>query len=107
MQNFKEVGLSEYFDARLDYAYALFKQIEGPFNFVFSDADKEWYKNYFIDIDPKLTVGGCFTSHNISRRFFTGPAGYGRPGAPGSRGGRGGFGGPGGGVSISYKKSEK
>ncbi len=28
-------------------------------------ADKEWYKNYFVDIDRSLGAGGCFTAHNI------------------------------------------
>ena len=30
------------------------------------DADKYWYKNYFIAMDPKLKVGGCFTAHNTA-----------------------------------------
>jgi predicted O-methyltransferase YrrM len=112
VENFKQAGLSEYIDARLADAHTLVKELKGPFDFVFSDADKEWYKNYFIDVDPKLKVGGCFTAHNISDR---------------GRGGYGGYGGQGifleyikslknyettvdsygGGVSISYKKSEK
>jgi caffeoyl-CoA O-methyltransferase len=66
VENFREAGLSEYIDARLADAHELVKELKGPFDFVFSDADKEWYKNYFIDIDPKLEVGGCFTAHNIS-----------------------------------------
>jgi predicted O-methyltransferase YrrM len=112
LENFKEVGLSEYIDARQADAHKLVKELKGPFDFVFSDADKEWYKNYFIDVDPKLKIGGCFTAHNISDR---------------GRGGYGGYGGQGvfleyvrslqnyettvnssgGGVSISYKKAEK
>jgi len=68
MENFKQAGLSEYIDARLADAHLLVKEIKGPFDFVFSDADKDWYKNYFIDVDPKLIVGGCFTAHNISTR---------------------------------------
>jgi caffeoyl-CoA O-methyltransferase len=108
LQNFKDAGLSEYIDARLADAHQLVKDLKGPFDFVFSDADKDWYKNYFIDVDPKLKPGGCFTAHNISDR------------------GHGGYGGQsvfleyvrslkgyettvnsnGGGVSISYKKSE-
>lgn len=68
MQNFREAGLSEYIDARLADAHRLVKELEGPFDFVFSDADKNWYKNYFIDIEPKLIVGGCFTAHNVSQR---------------------------------------
>jgi len=65
VENFKKAGLSEYIDARLADAHTLVKELEGPFDFVFSDADKNWYKNYFIDVDPKLVVGGCYTTHNI------------------------------------------
>jgi predicted O-methyltransferase YrrM len=109
--NFKEAGLSEYIDARLADAHDLVKELEGPFDFVFSDADKDWYKNYFMDVDPKLKVGGCYTTHNI------------RDGSSG--GGRGGGGSQeyvnyikslenyettlnsaGGGVLISYKRAE-
>ena len=81
LQNFKEAGLSEYIDARLTDAHELVKQLKGPFDFVFSDADKDWYKNYFIAIDPKLKVGGCYTTHNISDRSM---GGYGRGGSGGS-----------------------
>jgi len=111
VENFKKAGLSEYVDARLADAHALVKELKGPFDFVFSDADKDWYKNYFNDIDPKFKVGGCYTTHNIS---------------DGSRGGRGGNGGsgdyygyikslknyettlaPGSSLLISYKRAEK
>jgi caffeoyl-CoA O-methyltransferase len=68
LENFKKAGLSDYIDARLADAHTLVKELKGPFDFVFSDADKDWYKNYFIDVDPKLEVGGCFTAHNISER---------------------------------------
>jgi predicted O-methyltransferase YrrM len=87
------------------------KELEGPFDFVFSDADKNWYKNYFIDIDPKLKVGGCFTCPNIAE-IGRGYGGYGGqadflryvrslPNYETSLNTRGG------GVSVSYKKSEK
>lgn len=106
--NFKEAGLADYIDARLADAHDLVKELEGPFDFVFSDADKEWYKQYFIDLVPKLVVGGCFTAHNVSGR----------------RGGYGGireyaeyvtslknfettFNTSGSGVAISYKKSDR
>jgi caffeoyl-CoA O-methyltransferase len=68
LENFKKAGLSDYIDARLADAHALVKELKGPFDFVFSDADKDWYKNYFIDVNPKLKTGGCFTAHNISQR---------------------------------------
>lgn len=66
--NFKAAGLSDYIDARLDDAHRLVPQLEGPFDFVFCDADKEWYKNYAEAIMPKLVVSGCFTAHNVSGR---------------------------------------
>jgi predicted O-methyltransferase YrrM len=67
LANFKEAGLSDYIDARLADAHNLVKKkLEGPFDFIFSDADKDWYKNYFVDLAPKLEVGGCFTAHNAS-----------------------------------------
>ena len=65
LENFRQAGLAEYIDARLADAHSLVKELKGPFDFVFSDADKNWYKSYFIDIDPRLKVGGCYTSHNV------------------------------------------
>ena len=106
VENFKRAGLSDYVDARLADAHQLVKELEGPFDFVFSDADKGWYKNYFLDVHPKLLAGGCYTTHNIRAS------------------GRGGWNGDyydfimgldnyestlnsaGGGVLVSYKKSE-
>jgi caffeoyl-CoA O-methyltransferase len=112
VENFKESGLYDYIDARLADAHQLVRELNGPFDFVFSDADKEWYKNYFIDVDLKLMVGGCFTAHNVSERGRGGYGGYGGAGAfleyvrslknyettVNDRGG---------GVSISYKKAGK
>jgi predicted O-methyltransferase YrrM len=66
LANFREAGLSEYIDARLADAHELVKTLDGPFDFVFSDADKGWYTNYFRDVSPKLTSGGCFTAHNVT-----------------------------------------
>jgi predicted O-methyltransferase YrrM len=111
LENFKLAGLSQFVDARLADAHALVKELRGPFDFVFSDADKNWYKTYFIDIDPKFKVGGCYTTHNISARS-------------GGRGGNMGSGDyyeyimslknyetilftGGGGLLISYKRAEK
>ncbi|MBC8005675.1 MAG: class I SAM-dependent methyltransferase [Verrucomicrobia bacterium] len=74
MENFKKAGLSQFIDARLGDAHQLVPKVKGPIDFVFSDADKSWYINYFNDLDPKLSVGGCFVSHNVSRtnnqRFY-------------------------------------
>ena len=66
--NFKKAGVDRFIDARLADAHELVPQLPGKYDFVFSDADKYWYKNYFIDMDPKLKVGGCFTAHNTAMR---------------------------------------
>ena len=109
LENFKQAGLSEYIDARLADAHTLVKELKGPFDFVFSDADKDWYKNYFIDVDPKLIVGGCFTAHNISQ----GGRGYGSGQevylnyVKSLKNYETTVNTSGGGLSISYKKAEK
>lgn len=68
MANFKKAGVTKLIDARLADAHDLVPRLPGEYDFVFSDADKYWYKNYFIAMDPKLKKGGCFTAHNISMR---------------------------------------
>jgi len=109
LENFREAGLSGYIDARLADAHELVTELAGPFDFVFIDADKEWYTNYAKAIIPKLEAGGCIAAHNVYER----------------RGGWGGTGGTGdyfeymkslpefethiltesrGGISVSYKK---
>ncbi|MFC1542060.1 O-methyltransferase [Candidatus Latescibacterota bacterium] len=103
--HFKEAGLSDYIDARLGDAHKLVPELEGPFDFVFSDADKGWYANYFKAVEPKLVVGGCFTAHNVSGRGQRGIREFldyvrSQPNIETTVNNRGG------GVSISYKKSE-
>jgi len=69
MANFRKAGISEYIDARLADAHELVPQLPGRYDFVFSDADKEWYKKYFIEMDPKMEPGSCFTAHNTAMRI--------------------------------------
>lgn len=77
LANFRDAGLSKYIDARLGDAHDIVPALPGPFDFVFCDADKDWYENYLKAVLPKLSSGGCFAAHNVS------DYGYGR--------GRGGF----------------
>ena len=72
LSNFREAGLSRFIDARLADAHDLVKELKGPFDFVFCDADKDWYKNYFIALAPKLEVKGCFTAHNVLSTYSHG-----------------------------------
>jgi predicted O-methyltransferase YrrM len=55
--------------ARLGGAHTLVPALAGPFDFVFSDADKGWYTQYFKDLELKITPGGCFTAHNVLEGF--------------------------------------
>lgn len=66
--NLEEAGLAGYVDARLADAHELVPALEGPFDFVFSDADKDWYTKYFDALWPKIPSGGCFTAHNVRGR---------------------------------------
>ncbi|MCE4563263.1 class I SAM-dependent methyltransferase [Maribellus sp. CM-23] len=104
--NFKKAGVSKYIDARLADAHELVPKLEGEYDFVFSDADKYWYKNYFVAMDPKLKVGGCFTAHNTAMRangirefleYVESLSNYKTTFAEESREG----------ISISYKKASK
>ena len=81
VENFKEAGLSEFIDARLADAHELVPKLQGPFDFIFIDADKDWYTNYAKSLVPKLEVGGCLTAHNVSDNTVS---------RRGRRGGRGG-----------------
>ena len=104
--NFKQAGVSDYIDVRLADAHELVPKLEGKYDFVFSDADKYWYKNYFIAMDSKLVVGGCFTAHNTGMRtngirdfleYVEGLSNYETTIDRNSRSG----------ISISYKMAEK
>jgi caffeoyl-CoA O-methyltransferase len=108
LANFREAGLAKFIDARLGDAHELVPALTGPFDFVFCDADKDWYNNYLAAVLPKLNVGGCFAAHNISERGYE--AGYSRRFLQYARslpylettlftGGAG--------MSVTYKKAEK
>jgi predicted O-methyltransferase YrrM len=103
--NFKKAGVEKYIDAVLGDAHEIVPSLQGKYDFVFSDADKYWYKNYFIAMDPKLSIGGCFTAHNTASQisgikefvdYITQLKNYKTTNDKSSRSG----------ISISYKKSE-
>ena len=121
LANFRNAGLAKFVDARLGDAHEIVPALPGPFDFVFCDADKEWYENYLKSVLSKITIGGCFTAHNVSDYSGWGGRGRSRRGF-----GRGDMSGgfleyarsfpnletsilniPGsGGLSVSYKKSQ-
>ncbi len=103
LANFKEAGVAEYIDARLADAHELVPELKGPLDFVFCDADKDWYKKYLEAVEPKLTVGGCFAAHNVTEGRYMG--GFGGRGGASFRGGFGGRGGFGVGDFLEYARS--
>ena len=68
LKNFKEAGVSDYIDARLADAHELVPELEGSVDFVFCDADKYWYTNYFKALEDNLVPGACFAVHNTNMR---------------------------------------
>ncbi len=66
VRNFKASGLDGLIDARLGDARDLVVRLDGPFDFIFIDADKNWALGYFKALLPKLATGGCFAVHNVT-----------------------------------------
>jgi predicted O-methyltransferase YrrM len=69
LANFKKAGVAAYIEARLADAHQLVPRLQGPFDFIFCDADKEWYLQYFLDLEGKISPKGCFTAHNVLWRY--------------------------------------
>lgn len=69
LANFKKAGLASFIEARLADAHQLVPRLSGPYDFIFCDADKEWYLQYFLDLEAKISPKGCFTAHNVLWRF--------------------------------------
>lgn len=104
LRNFEAAGLSKFIDARLGDAHEIVPALEGPFDFVFSDADKGWYKNYLDAVLPKLLPRGAYVSHNVSGpgRGWNGDYAQYLLGVPGLETT---FDNRGAGMAISYKKA--
>lgn len=64
-KHLEAVGLTDYVDFRLGNAHDIVRDLDVHLDFVFSDADKDWYVQYFKDIHPNLKRGGTFAAHNV------------------------------------------
>ena len=69
-ENIAVAGLTDYVEFILGDAHEIVPALEGTYDFVFSDADKGWYINYFDDMYPKLTDNACFIAHNVGESRF-------------------------------------
>ena len=70
-ENIAAAGLSDYVEFILGDAHEIVPALDGSYDFVFSDADKNWYINYFDDMYPKLTSDACFVAHNVEESRFS------------------------------------
>jgi caffeoyl-CoA O-methyltransferase len=61
---FEEAGLSNKIKMIIGDATEIIENLEGPFDLVFIDADKENYLNYFKQIYPKVSPGGYILADN-------------------------------------------
>ena len=65
LANFKKAGVAPYIDGRLADAHQLIPLLKGPYDLIFCDADKDWYLQYFLELENKISPRGCFTAHNV------------------------------------------
>ena len=63
----EEAGVADRIDYRLGPAIDTLAGLEGPFDLVFIDADKENYRNYYEAVLPKLAENGLILADNALR----------------------------------------
>jgi predicted O-methyltransferase YrrM len=66
MENFREAGLVDRIDLRLEDALEAIPALAGPFDFVFIDALEEEYLDYLELVLPKVRPGGYIAAHNVT-----------------------------------------
>lgn len=61
---FEEAGLKDKITMLIGDATEIVEELQGPFDLVFIDADKENYLNYFKMVFPKVRAGGYILADN-------------------------------------------
>lgn len=64
MPYFEEAGLQDKISMLIGDATKIIEKLQGPFDLVFIDADKENYVNYFEMVFPKVSPGGYILADN-------------------------------------------
>jgi len=62
---FNEAGMSDRIDYRIGNATSIIPSLEGQFDLVFIDADKENYSRYFDLVIDKVREGGIILADNV------------------------------------------
>jgi caffeoyl-CoA O-methyltransferase len=63
--NIRKAGLTDVVQVVPGDAFAAIPKLPGSFDFVFLDAWKKDYKNFFELVYPRLDEGGLFVAHNV------------------------------------------
>lgn len=63
--NVRRVGLGDVVQVVAGDAFTEIPKVPGTFDFVFLDAWKKDYKNFFELVYPRLDKGGLFVAHNV------------------------------------------
>jgi caffeoyl-CoA O-methyltransferase len=61
----EEAGVAERIDYRVGPALEELERLDGPWDLVFIDADKENYVNYYEAVLPKLAEDGFIVADNV------------------------------------------
>ncbi|HNY41469.1 MAG TPA: class I SAM-dependent methyltransferase [Bryobacteraceae bacterium] len=67
-ENYRKAGVDSIITLVEGDAHVNVKQLKGPIDIVFIDADKEGYADYLAKILPLVRPGGLILAHNISSR---------------------------------------
>jgi len=67
-ENFRKAGVDKLVTVIVGDAHETTRQLSGPVDIVFIDADKPGYKNYLDRVLPLVRPGGLILAHNISGR---------------------------------------
>jgi caffeoyl-CoA O-methyltransferase len=63
----EEAGVADRIEYRLGPAQQTLAELDGPFDLIFIDADKENYRNYYDAVLPKLAPDGLLLADNALR----------------------------------------
>jgi caffeoyl-CoA O-methyltransferase len=64
-RNFQKAGLTNVIDSRINDAFEEIPRIEGEFDFIFIDANKEDYAKFFKLLKDRIAPGGAIVGHNV------------------------------------------